>query len=233
MAGVLFWAIGKRAQGGKVSKNRLQIRSVVRQVRSVLINWFWLVSVTKIFEVAYVYTGRVYGDTLAKQMVRRCHLWPHPHSTMASGTQKAESCGRRRRKYNLVVGQGHPTEEGKEDEKNLPPGPMLGIQKRTRRMWEEGVNQHWEFCPFEHMQNQEAGFWLHSPHSPSHLTEIPELYDGRKVLECHAQCHRSAKKPVHSIQGGEYRQGHSGSCQWLCSHFLAKSQFCCHWIEQH
>lgn len=91
MAGVLFWAIGKRAQGGKVSKNQLQIRSVVRQVRSVLINWFWLVSVTKIFEAAYVYTGRVYSDTLAKQMVRRCHLWPHLHSTTASGTQKAES----------------------------------------------------------------------------------------------------------------------------------------------
>lgn len=76
-------------------------------------------SVPKISEAASMFFGKVYSDTLvasaqvagmAEHVLHICHRWPHLNSTMASGTQEAESCCRRRRKYNLVAMQEHSTE---------------------------------------------------------------------------------------------------------------------------
>lgn len=54
-----------------------------------------------------------------------------------------------------------------------------------------------------------------SPHSPSHLIEIPNYRTEGRAPECHSPCHQAAKRAVHSIKGCMYRQSHSGKCQWL------------------
>lgn len=129
MAGVLFWANGKRAQGRKTNKNQFTNKicyqtNKISSDQLVLDGW----SVEKISEAAAMLSGKVHSGTLvisaqvagmAEHMLHMWYYWPHLNSAMAGGTQEAESC-RRREKYNLGVLKKHPTEWEKRMRKSCP-----------------------------------------------------------------------------------------------------------------
>lgn len=102
---------------GRVSS---QVRFVIRQMKSVRINWSWLARVLQRFLRLHPCSlkGSIWFYLPTVQVGQR---HPHLNSTMASGTQEAESCCRRG-KYDLVL-KKHPIEWDKGKKKSYSQFP--------------------------------------------------------------------------------------------------------------
>lgn len=253
MAGVLFSANGKRVQGGKRYNNQFTNKTCYQTSKigsdpPVLAGW----SVARFFRLYQCSLGIIQWNngyicpgcfSMAEHML--CHRWPHPNSTMASGTQKAESCRRGRRKYNLVAVQKHSTEWEKGGE--LPPGPILEIQnclitglteggkkglEDRRWMWKESVKQ-----PTVGI----LSLWTHAKPRSTVLVSLTSFTftlgrDPRTIWQ--KEGYLNAMLNATSLLRNLFTVSRvvciGRAIQETVNdfYFLGKSQFCCHWMKQ-